>query len=311
MNYSKDEIAAIMATKAPQHLRSLIRIPKDSISLRYSSLTDYCDAVLGYTKEAMNLVDSTIQMYHLGAVRKIMGDHYGTVLPTINRRGEIVGGSVQYINSDDGQLLLQEKLVDHLYNWYCFDYYVDNEVFFGEHLLSSRPVAIVQEEKTAILGKMAENSLDWLAIGHDKNITDAMAKKLRGRKVVMFSDEMSNNFWQEQFGGLFIINGSFISRNIDDYLIDRIKNNLKNVVQPKSIPVPVSHGNITKSGIPVVKSKETVKSEYPWHGRNEHCHKCEHSHEGINGTFCNKLNEYVEYKVWSEGNSFCPLSNKK
>ncbi len=32
-----------------------------------------------------------------------------------------------------------------------------------------------------------------------------------------------------------------------------------------------------------------------WHGRNPECHKCHHSHEGINGTYCSKLHRYVEY----------------
>lgn len=32
-----------------------------------------------------------------------------------------------------------------------------------------------------------------------------------------------------------------------------------------------------------------------WHGRNLECHKCHQSYEGINGTYCGKLRQYVEY----------------
>lgn len=32
-----------------------------------------------------------------------------------------------------------------------------------------------------------------------------------------------------------------------------------------------------------------------WHGRNKECHSCSLSHEGINGTYCGKLQRYVEY----------------
>ena len=32
-----------------------------------------------------------------------------------------------------------------------------------------------------------------------------------------------------------------------------------------------------------------------WNGRNPECHMCPFSHEGINGTYCDKLNRYVEY----------------
>ena len=42
---------------------------------------------------------------------------------------------------------------------------------------------------------------------------------------------------------------------------------------------------------------QTIKSEQEkrWHGKNRECHQCDLSHEGINGTYCNKLHRYVEY----------------
>ena len=36
------------------------------------------------------------------------------------------------------------------------------------------------------------------------------------------------------------------------------------------------------------------EQEKRWHGRNPKCHKCNHSHESINGTYCDKLHGYVE-----------------
>ena len=38
-----------------------------------------------------------------------------------------------------------------------------------------------------------------------------------------------------------------------------------------------------------------LAQEQRWHGRNQECHKCQLSHEGINGTFCGKLHRYVEH----------------
>ena len=48
------------------------------------------------------------------------------------------------------------------------------------------------------------------------------------------------------------------------------------------------------------KDEETlqaIKSEQEkrWRGRNQKCHQCNQSHEGINGTYCGKLHRYVEY----------------
>ena len=38
-----------------------------------------------------------------------------------------------------------------------------------------------------------------------------------------------------------------------------------------------------------------LAQEQRWHGRNRECHLCGLSHEGINGTYCNKLHCYVEH----------------
>ena len=38
-----------------------------------------------------------------------------------------------------------------------------------------------------------------------------------------------------------------------------------------------------------------LAQEERWHGRNPECHKCKLSHEDINGTYCGKLQRYVEY----------------
>lgn len=42
---------------------------------------------------------------------------------------------------------------------------------------------------------------------------------------------------------------------------------------------------------------KTIKSEQEkrWNGKNMECHQCDLSHEGINGTYCNKLQRYVEH----------------
>ena len=40
----------------------------------------------------------------------------------------------------------------------------------------------------------------------------------------------------------------------------------------------------------------TLEREKRWHGRNRECHLCNLSHEGINGTYCNKLHCYVEHE---------------
>ena len=199
------ELKQILATKAPAYQRSLIEIPKDSFVTWHSSLTDYLDSVLGDSPKMQNRIDHLVMRYRLGATDEVKGEHYGTVLPRINRK-----------------ILNHDALVNHLYSWYAFDYYVDPNVFFGEHLLYGRQAVVVQEEKTALLGTLAYPDIEWLAVGVGNNLTDEMMKKLIGRQIVLYPDDFCVDFWSEHFGGKFKVDDSFTHCDINQYLIDFI-----------------------------------------------------------------------------------------
>lgn len=219
----QDELKCIMATKAPAYERMLIEISKTDIGLHYSSLTDYLDKLVNYDVSMMRKIDELIARFHMGAVNKTINGHYGSVLPRINERGMVVGGEVIYFDVDNGSTLRKDPITDHLYSWFCFDYYTDREVFFGEYLLSGKPIAVVMEEKTALLGSLAEPSLDWIAVGNTYLLTDRMIDRLRGKRVILFPDGMACDYWNEHFGARFKVNNGFTQRDINEYLIDRIK----------------------------------------------------------------------------------------
>ena len=63
---------------------------------------------------------------------------------------------------------------------------------------------------------------------------------------------------------------------------------------------PMSKCEVKSEPPPQPKDDEAMKlfllaQEERWHGRNPECHKCTLSHEGINGTYCDELHQYVEY----------------
>ena len=63
---------------------------------------------------------------------------------------------------------------------------------------------------------------------------------------------------------------------------------------------PLSKSEVKLEPPPQPEDNEAMKSfllaqEERWHGRNLECHKCTLSHEGINGTYCDELHQYVEY----------------
>ena len=218
------ELKQILATKAPAYERSFIEIPRDSVVPHLSSLTDYLDKVVKADKRMMNRIDNLVMRYRLGAVDKTMNEHFGTVLPRINQKGMIVGGSVIYYDTEDGAMLQKDELIAHLYSWYAFDYYTDPNVFFGEHLCRDRQTVIVQEEKTAMLGALAHPNYDWLAVGVGNNLTDAMMRKFMGRQVILFPDDFCFDYWSGHFGSKFKVDDSFTHQDINQYLIDYIHN---------------------------------------------------------------------------------------
>lgn len=218
------ELKQILATKAPVYQRSFIEIPRDSFVPRHSSLSDYMDKLVNYDAKMLSRIDDLVMRYRLGATSKTMSEHYGTVLPRINKKGMIVGGNVIYYNTEDGAMIQKDELIDHLYSWYAFDYYTDPNVFFGEHLWLGRQTIIVQEEKTALLGALAHPIFDWLAVGVGNNLTDAMMKKFIGRLVILFPDDFCFEYWSEHFGSKFKVDDSFTHCDINQYLIDFIHN---------------------------------------------------------------------------------------
>lgn len=63
---------------------------------------------------------------------------------------------------------------------------------------------------------------------------------------------------------------------------------------------PISKSEVKPKQPPQIEDDEAMKSfllvqEKRWHGKNPECHKCSRSHEGINGTYCDELHQYVEY----------------
>ena len=216
------ELKQILATKAPACERSFIEIPRDIIIPHHSSLSDYMDKLVNYDAKMLSRIDDLVMRYRLGATSKTMSEHFGSVLPRINKKGMIVGGNVIYYNTNDGAMLQKDELVTHLYSWYAFDYYTDPNVFFGEQLCRDRQTVIVQEEKTSLLGALAQPNYDWLAVGVGNNLTDPMMKKFMGRQVILFPDDFCFDFWSEHFGNKFKVDDSFTHQDINQYLIDFI-----------------------------------------------------------------------------------------
>lgn len=72
--------------------------------------------------------------------------------------------------------------------------------FFGEHLLidQSKPVAIVESEKTAIIASIYLPQFIWLAVGGKDYLSYEICRILKGRSVSLFPDLKAYDYWVEK-----------------------------------------------------------------------------------------------------------------
>jgi hypothetical protein len=75
------------------------------------------------------------------------------------------------------------------------------QCLFGLHLINentSKPIAIVESEKTSIIASVYLPEFIWLACGSANNLNEAKTKALKGRQVVLFPDLGCYDLWNSK-----------------------------------------------------------------------------------------------------------------
>lgn len=72
--------------------------------------------------------------------------------------------------------------------------------FFGEHLLTkdTKPIAIVEAEKTALVASIFLDNYTWLAVGGKSYLKAHKLLKFKNRKIVLFPDADGYGFWSKE-----------------------------------------------------------------------------------------------------------------
>lgn len=86
-------------------------------------------------------------------------------------------------------------------NRIAYDSFNLKQCFFGEHLLAndaSKPVAIVESEKTALIASVIHDGYIWLACGSKNGLSDYKMNALKGRKVKLYPDLGAYSEWYEK-----------------------------------------------------------------------------------------------------------------
>lgn len=153
--------------------------------------TQYLSMLVG-AAEAQDLV----LRYHVGTARHWNG---ATVFWQVDTKGRVRGGKVMLYNPLTG------KRVKEPYNHISWVHSVLrlkgfnlSQCLFGEHLLErhpSRPVALVESEKTAVIASHFLPDYTWLAVGGKLGLKADRLQVLKGREVTLFPDLQGFDLW--------------------------------------------------------------------------------------------------------------------
>jgi hypothetical protein len=137
-----------------------------------------------------------INRYYIATSKYWLG---ATVFWQVDTQGNIRGGKIMLYEANTGTRV--KKPHSHI-TWVHKALKIENfdlqQCFFGEHLLKkelTKPIAIVESEKTAIIASVYLPKFVWLATGGLSNLTPEKCKVLEGRNVALYPDLNAFDKW--------------------------------------------------------------------------------------------------------------------
>ena len=180
----------------PEYLHLVDRINFVNSKYVVESMRDYEDNnFVKFLFKYFNKEDVTkvINLYRVGTSDKWEGS---TVFWQLDEEFNTRTGKIMLYNEVDGKRVKQPY--NHITWFHTPDKCIYNDFnleqcFFGQHLLQennrTRQICVVESEKTAILGCLAQPDCIWIATGGIQNINEQRMEALRGREVVFYPDK--------------------------------------------------------------------------------------------------------------------------
>lgn len=148
--------------------------------------------------EANHFVQFLINLFGVEVASQLVSRYFiatskhwngATVFWQIDTQGKVRTGKIMLYNPTTGK---RDKTIQPPVYWVHKALNIENykQCLFGEHLLTdkTKPVAIVESEKTAIIASVYLPQFIWLACGQLQGLNEAKCQVLKGRNVTLFPD---------------------------------------------------------------------------------------------------------------------------
>ncbi len=162
-------------------------------------------------------------LYKVGTSKKWGGS---TVYWQTDRLGRVRAGKIMLYDADNGHRMKEPRsYVSWVHSELHLADFNMKQCLFGEHLLPifpTKPVAIVESEKSALIATHFMPDFVWLATGGIHGCFKAeVMEVLRGRQVMLFPDLGAYDAWREKSAMLrTICNKVVVSRHIEQVATD-------------------------------------------------------------------------------------------
>lgn len=148
-------------------------------------------------KFGSDIARQQVQQYRIGTATHWAG---ANVFWQVDADGRIRTGKIMVYDAVTGKRVKNPRaLINWVHSVLKLPDYNLKQCYFGEHLLkgNSKPVAIVESEKTAIIASIYFPQLIWVACGGCSGLKPNNFKAFSGRNVILFPDLNKYDVWAE------------------------------------------------------------------------------------------------------------------
>ena len=187
------QIKRVQLTQRPT---SYIPFEKMKESLRGYQQNNFVKYLISFFGEEVTA--GLVKKYFIGTSKHWPGS---TIFWQVDTKGKVRSGKIMLFNLEKGKRV--KKPFDHItwvHSVLKLSEFELKQALFGEHLLEdiSKPIGLVEGEKTAIIASVYLPKFIWLATGGLSNLPDEKCRVLSGRTVVLFPDVKGFEKWNKR-----------------------------------------------------------------------------------------------------------------